>query len=134
MLRRAPKEHPNMKIKNKAVIASLATLLSLGVASGTAWAQAQDRTKMDDSGSAQHKKKQSGMKAEGHGGMKTEGNAHMKGGGNAGMKAEGGAGMKAEGNAKMKGESGMKSDQSGKGSADSGSMMKEKKHGSRMEM
>ncbi|MBN9075474.1 MAG: hypothetical protein BGN87_16835 [Rhizobiales bacterium 65-79] len=121
-----------MKIQNKAVVAGLVTLLSLGVASGTAWAQAQDTTKMDDSGAAQHKKKQPGMKSEGNARMKEGGNAGMKAEGGAGMKAEGNGKMKAEGNAKMKGEPGMKSDHSGKmGAADSDSMMKGR-HGDHM--
>jgi hypothetical protein len=143
-----------MKAPRKAIVASLAAVLSLGVASGVAWAQDnQDNLKPNDKSKieTQHKAKSATgaeMKKEGQagGGMKAEGNTQMKGQAGGQMKAEGrakmkgeaGGQMKAEGNRKMKGEgqnaqAGAKSGQNAQMKAEE-SGPSTKKKGSRAEM
>jgi hypothetical protein len=99
-----------MKARNKTIVAGLAAVLSLGVASA-AWAQ---DAKIDDKAKVEHRHKaESGSHMKGGTQMHAQGSAQMKNDGKSGMKAEGGA--KAE----------FKADESGS--------MK-KREGSRMQM
>ena len=86
------------------IVGSLATVLSLGVASGTAWAQdTQGNLKLGNKSKVetQHKAKSAAgaeMKTEGQagGGMKAEDNTRMKGGAGSQTKAEGTTRTKGE--------------------------------------
>lgn len=135
-----------MNATHKMIVSSVATVLSLGIISGTVWAQdAQGDLKLKNKSKIETlQKSDSGsgveMKQEGQaeGGMKTEGDTRMKG--------EAGSQMKAEGK-RMKGESrdaemnaGAQSDRKDRmkatepGSRDKGYRAEMKHKGSRTEM
>jgi hypothetical protein len=132
-----------MKTQRKAIVAGLAAILSLGVASGAAWAQnTQDDMKAD--GGAKVDNANPKMKTSGEAKMKGKAGSQTKaeGSGGADMKASGSGQMKAEGSGKMKGEgqnaemkSSGKSDRKGQMKAeDSGSSMKKKNNETKAEM
>lgn len=129
-----------MNATHKMIVGSLATVLSLGVASGTAWAQdTQGNLKLGNKSKVetQHKAKSAGgaeMKTEGQagGGMKAEGTTRTKGETGSRTKAESNSQIKGEGQ-KAETKAGAKSDRKGQMKAEESGSMK-KGEGSHAEM